>query len=1063
MINYLQTITQRKHYCLRYLSKVLLTIFAVFALVINVNAQERTISGKITGNSDGLGIPGVNVMVKGSTIGTVTDIDGKFNINASPTDVVVVSFIGFQTQEIEVGNRSSIDIVLMEDIADLDEVVVIGYGVQKKKLLTGATAQVKGGDLEKRNSTSTLQAMQGQIAGVNITSTSGQPGESMKVTIRGVGTIGDASPLYIVDGIQTSDISYINSADIESIDVLKDAASAAIYGSRAANGVVLITTKKGTAGKSQVTFDAYYGVQNVAKKIDLLNTEQYAMIINEQDLNSGRTEEQVTFDLDNLPAYTNDGVANTNWLDEMFVKNALTKNMVVGLTGGSEQSTYSMSVSYTGQEGIVGGADYSNYERYGGRFNSDYNLFDDHIKVGQNLTLTYIKDNGIAVGNQYSNSLRGAFNTSPLLPMYDDNGEFINTNDEEIRDQNANVYWHPNEVNPYASMVYNNQNANNTQKALGNIYADIKLIRNLKFRTSLGVDYYSKEQRSYKPAYTLSAQSTNERSEATQRMEKGLGLTFDNLLTYSTHIGNHKIDGMAGMSSQQYSGSFLYGKSYNLAFYDLEHAYMDNATDSETATLKEQLQGAPHDEDRLLSYFGRVQYGYNETYLFNATFRADGSSKFAKGNRWGYFPSFSAGWVMSNENFMSPTAVVLNFFKLRASWGQNGNQNIKSYQYVAPIQFSEATYNFGDSEGVNTTGSFPNRLPNEDLKWETSEQLNIGFDSRLLNSRLSVNFDYYNKTTKDWLITAPILSTAGADAPVINGGNVTNKGIELALSFTEMKGDFNYTISANGAFNKNEVTEIPTEDGIIHGATNMLYVNGPEFYRAESGHPIGFFWGYETDGLFQTEQDVLDYTDSEGNLIQRRAEPGDVKLVDKNGDGILDNDDKVQLGDPNPDFIYGLSFNCSYKAFDFMIVTNGVAGNQIVQTYRSGDKYSNYTTAVLGRWTGEGTSNTIPRVTNGNTNYSQFTKLYMQDGDYFRISNVTFGYDLTKTINIKNISQLRFYVSAQNLHTFTKYDGMDPEVGYGFDNGESDKFSSGIDLGYYPRPRTFLAGVSVKF
>jgi outer membrane receptor protein involved in Fe transport len=418
---------------------------------------------------------------------------------------------------------------------------------------------------------------------------------------------------------------------------------------------------------------------------------------------------------------------------------------------------------------------------------------------------------------------------------------------------------------------------------------------------------------------------------------------------------------------------------------------------------------------------------------------------------------------MSNEPFMTPTSAVLNFFKLRTSWGQNGNQNIKSFQYLAPIQFTQAVYNFGDTEGVNTNGSFPNRLPNKNLKWETSEQLNIGFDARLLSSRLSVNFDYYNKTTKDWLITAPVLSTAGADEPYTNGGNVTNKGLELALTFTERAGDFSYSINANGAFNKNNVTEIPTEDGIVHGASNMLYVNGPEFYRAESGHPIGYFWGYETDGLFQNENDITSYVDADGNMIQSRAEPGDVKLVDKNGDGVLDDLDKVELGDPNPDFIYGLSFNCSYKAFDFMLITNGVMGNQIVQTYRSGDKYSNYTTAVLDRWTGEGTSNTVPRVTNSNVNYSQFTELYMQSGNYYSISNLTLGFDFAKMFTIKNISQLRFYVSGQNLYTFTKYDGMDPEIGYGFDNGDSDKFSSGIDLGYYPRPRTILAGVSVKF
>jgi len=1037
-----------------------------FALIVStiaqgkVYAQNRTISGTVMAASDDQPIPGVNIMIKGTTLGTITDIDGKFNISAGPTDVLVFSFIGYLNEEVKVGDQTTINIRLVEDIEKLDEVVVIGYGVQKKKLSTGATVQIKGDELEKMNTTNALQALQGHTSGVNIVSTSGQPGEDLKVTIRGLGTIGNSGPLYIVDGVQTDDINYLNNADIESVDVLKDAASAAIYGSRAANGVILITTKGGKTGKSQITFDAYYGVQNRAKKIDMLDAKQYAMIMNEQFLNSGGDKNNLPFDLNNLPAYTQNGSANTNWLDEMFVNNAITQNYTLGATGGSEQTVYSMSLSYTGQEGIVGGRAESNYDRYTGRLNTESSLYEGKIKVGEHLSLANIKKNGISVGNQYGNSLRGAFNASPLIPMYDDNGNFFNTADTSYKDQNGKTYWNNLEANPYAEMVYNNQNETNTQKLIADVYTEIELLQNLKFRSSFGIDYFSEDYRKFTPIYQLSEYSFYPYTKAEQKMSKGAALNIDNILTYGLTRGSHKLDVMAGMSARSYKGSWMFGSNADLAFNDFGHAYLNNATNQDWAKLS--IQGAPDDEDKLLSYFGRVQYNYNETYLLNATLRADGSSKFAAGNQWGVFPSVSAGWVMSNEAFLG-NATFINFLKLRGSWGQNGNQNIDAFQYLAPIKFTQATYAFGDTEGTSTNGAYPNRLANDKLKWETSEQLDFGFDSRILQSKLAVTVDWYRKSTKDWLLVAPVLATAGTDAPYINGGKVTNTGVELGLSYNNNMGDFNYSIGANGSYNKNNVTDIPTDDHIIHGAKNSLYANSSEFYRAEAGHPIGYFWGYQTNGLFQKNSEVQNYKSSDGTIIQPNAKPGDVRYVDQNGDGKIDEKDKVEIGDPNPDFTFGINFSCNYKAFDFSVDANGVAGNQIVQSYRSQtDKYANYTTAILDRWTGEGSSNSIPRVTGTNINY-QFSDLFIQNGSYLRLSNVTIGYDIAKVVKVKNFSECRVYASVQNLYTFTKYNGMDPEVGYGLDNGATDKFSSGIDLGFYPRPRTMLVGVSLKF
>jgi TonB-linked SusC/RagA family outer membrane protein len=453
--------------------------------------------------------------------------------------------------------------------------------------------------------------------------------------------------------------------------------------------------------------------------------------------------------------------------------------------------------------------------------------------------------------------------------------------------------------------------------------------------------------------------------------------------------------------------------------------------------------------------------------MINATLRADGSSRFASGNRFGYFPSVSAGWTISNEKFMESTKSWLDFLKIRVSWGQVGNQNIDNYQYLAPIKNTNTHYLFGsgysDSDAADQLGknwgAYPSRLANADLTWETSEQTNIGFDARLLQSRLGVNFDFYVKNTKDWLVQAPILATVGAGAPYINGGSVKNTGVELALTWNDQIGkDFTYNIGVNGSYNKNKVGEIPNEDGIIHGSSNQLYDNSPEFYRAENGKAIGYFWGYKTDGLFQNQQEINDWIAAGNGILQSDVQPGDVRYVDVNHDGVIDDNDKVDLGNGMPDFTFGFNLGFTYKNFDFSVVASGAAGQQIVQSYRGQtNKYANYTTRILDRWTGEGTSYTIPRVTEQNINW-QFSDLYVQDGDYLRISNITLGYDFAKLIHCKAISQCRLYAQVQNAFTFTKYDGMDPEIGYG-----TDSWASGIDVGYYPRPRTFLVGVNLKF
>ena len=1046
------------HMC--FLAMAMLLCFPASGVNAAPASQENlTVSGVVTSAADQLPLIGVSVQVKGTSNGSITDLDGNYSVSVASGQTLVFSYIGFKTQEIQITNQKTLNVVMEEDSETLDEVVVVGYGVQKKKLVTGATVQVKGETLAKMNTNSPLQAMQGQTPGVNISSTSGQPGESMKVSIRGLGTVGNASPLYLIDGVG-GDISTLNPADIESIDVLKDAASAAIYGAQAANGVVLITTKSGKAGKAQISFDAYYGWQTQARKADMLNAQEYMMIMDEQAVNSGNAP----YDWSSYESIydANGNVYDTDWVNSMFQNNAQTQSYTLGITGGSETSTYAMSLGYMSQEGIVGGKDVSNYERYNFRINSEHKLFKDSdlLKVGEQVSFVYKMNNGISVGNQYNNTLRGAFGTSPLAPIYSDN----NIYDSPYNDT-TNSDWYNADGNPYGSMMTNSNNENKDVTFSGNVYAELQPIKNLKFRTVFGAVYTTNEYRSFSPLYQFSIYSfNNTRTSAAQNMSHGLTMTWTNTATYDWTVGEHAFNALLGMEMSRYSGTYLRGTTGMLrdGFDDWDHAYLDNGT----ATSADNGLGAaghPNDETRTVSYFARFGWNWKETYMINATVRTDGSSRFARGNRYGVFPSVSAGWTISNEAFMEDTHDWLDFLKLRVSWGQVGNQNIDNYQYTAPITSSNTHYIFGNQVGADAQsgfwGAYPSRLANEDVTWETSEQTNIGIDARFLRSRLSLTADFYIKTTKDWLVEAPILATAGTGAPYINGGDVKNTGIELALTWNDQIGkDFSYNVGVNGAYNKNKVGDIPTEDGIIHGDINMLYDNTPEFYRASNGHPIGYFWGYQTAGIFQNKQQIEDWRAAGNGILQADVQPGDVIYVDQDHNGVIDDNDKVDLGNGTPDFTYGFNIGFSYKNFDFALNAYGAAGNQIVQSYRNhANSHSNYTSAILGRWTGEGTSNRIPRVTETNINW-QFSDLYIQDGDYLRISNITIGYDFAKLINLKAISQARLYFQVQNAFTFTKYDGMDPEIGYG-----TSDWVSGIDLGYYPRPRTFLVGVNLKF
>lgn len=1037
----------------------LVAILLAFQAMLGIGAgvlYAQKVTGTVISGSDNEPLIGASVMVQGTKVGSVTDLDGNFTIDAKNGQTLEVSYLGFITQKVKV-NGQKLNITLQEDKHSLDEVVVVGYGVQKKKLVTGATVQLKGDDIAKLNTTNPLSAMQGQTPGVNIVSTSGQPGAAMSVTIRGLGTVGNSQPLYLIDGVG-GDITTLNPADIESIDVLKDAASAAIYGAQAANGVVLVTTKSGREGSCKITYDGYVGWQTLGRKFEMLNSNQYMQIMDEALLNSYNMS---PIDWTSLSAIrdANGNVYNTDWIDQAVDNGALTTSHSLAFTGGSKTSTYSISGGYTGQDGLIGGSDVSYYKRYNLRVNSEHKMWNGLVTIGEHVGFVYKDSRGMGTGNIYNNNLRSAFSTSPLVPVYDADGNYYSTVDSD---------WNKNDGNPYGTMMMNRYNQSKNTSVDANVYVQIEPIKNLKFKTVFGLNYGGSNYRSFTPIYKFTPQSGNGITKVNQSNGNGTSLVWTNTLTYDFDIKEHHISALLGSETTKYDGESTgsYGVNLTAGFDDWEHAYVEN---TEKGHADRKVSGGPYDATRGQSFFARLGWSWKDRYMVNATMRADGSSKFAKGHRWGYFPSVSAGWTLTEEDFMKSAASWLDFLKLRLSWGQVGNANINCYQYLAPVTTSNTNYNFGATGGTDAwvMGAYTERLANEKVKWETSEQYNVGLDARFLRQRLSLTLDGYIKSTKDWLVPAPILATAGTGGPVINGGDVKNKGIEVGLSWNDQIGkDFVYSVGANFAYNHNEVGNIPTLDGIIHGATNQIYQNAEEFYRAENGHAIGYFWGYKTAGLFQNQKEINDWIAAGNGIYQADVKPGDVKYVDVNHDGVINASDKVDLGNGLPKYTFGFNFSLAWKGFDLSANFTGAAGFQIAQSYRDpSSSQANYSRRILKRWTGEGTSNEIPRVTYGDVGNWLFSDLYLQDGDYIRLQNLTMGYDFKKLISWKGLSKMRLYFQAQNLFTLTKYDGMDPEIGSfnGTDGNSSDSWVSGVDMGYYPHPRTFIVGLNLAF
>lgn len=1046
-----------------------------------VNSVQQ--SKKVTGNvSDAEGpIIGASVVEKGNAgNGTVTDLDGNFSLNVKPGATIVITYIGYQKQEIVVGNQSNFNVTMKTDDKTLEEVVVVGYGVQKKKLVTGSTIEVKGDDIQKMNTTQVLGALQSQTPGVNIQAASGQPGDGFKISIRGAGTNGNTAPLYIIDGV-AGDINNLNPADIERIDVLKDAASCAIYGSAAANGVILVTTKQGKQGKIQVSYDANVGWANVYRMPKMLNAKQYMEVMDQVRFNSGESgyDWKSLMGEDLYNSYMDGSNEGTNWVEAIRNKNAVTTSHSLNVTGGSDRSTFSMGAGYQYQDGVFGNVVKSDYRRFTFRINSEHVIYRndkgmDVVKIGENVYYQHKQNQGIQIGGQYSNELSNMLRANPAIPMYNADGSYTKAEDLKNWVDNYNSY----SVNPVYKMLNqqsgHNKSINQNLHATG--YLEIQPIKNLVYRGQLNYNQNTWTWRTFLPIFDANRTNADHfrtEDKATNQIGTSWGWSTTNTLSYKFDLQKkHNFDILVGTEygeSRPDFGFSLNATSSNSVFGDMTHAYMTYMKNNNAAAVT----GTPCDDSRSMSYFGRVNYNFNEKYMLSAIMRADGNSKFAPGKRWGYFPSVSAGWVISNEKFMAKTVSWLDFLKLRAGWGQNGNaQTISNFQWQGAFAYNTSSYyTFNGNPDQYVSGAAPSRLPNEDLTWETSEQLNIGLDARFLSGRLGFTLDWYNKKTKDLLVAVPVDPTTGFSTQMKNAGTVENKGIELSLSWNDKIGkDFQYNVGWNMAYNHNEVTEVKSNQTYNNGGNDLLAQNTGYMARFEEGHPIGYFWGYKTEGVMQNEADVQAYLDKncKGNAANSKQgtgiKPGDLKFVDVNGDGVVNDDDKTELGDPHPDVTMGITLGASYKGFDLSVTGFGAFGQQVARSFRkfTDGEYENFTTEVYDYWHGEGTSNKYPLLAhmNAGPNWQTISDIYIEDASYFRLQNLTVGYDFTKIWKNSPFQQLRLYFAAQNLFTITGYKGMDPENGTSIG---SDSWVTGVDVGNYPQPRTYMVGVNVKF
>jgi TonB-linked SusC/RagA family outer membrane protein len=1010
------------------MKKFLLILF-VLPITLGLFAQEIQVKGTVTSSEDGQPIPGVTVAVKGTTSGTITNIDGAYQLTVPPDATLIFSFVGLETREIPVNNRSQINVVLESTVLGLDEVIVIGYGTQRRKDVTGAISMVDSRTINDLKPVRVEQALQGTTAGVNVTTQSGAPGAGLDIRIRGISTNGDASPVVIIDGYQ-GDLNTLNPNDIESITVLKDA-QAAIYGTVGANGIILITTKSGKRNAAtRVNINSSMGFQETTRKLPVLNATEYAVLLNESYAASGR-----------IPPYSN--ISNlgrgTNWQNELFETAPVYTNDI-SITGGSEKMSYALSASDLNQEGIIG-RDKSGYKRNTAKLNMGADL-SEKITLNSSLIYTYVtrksfNDFGLA------SVLFNALNMPSTVPVYDTNGEYFPA------PSNLGIEI----INPLAQIA-NTHNDYDLNKLNGNFSLDFDITSQIIATARIGFNTANSRGKSFSKIVDYGGKVFDvSRSSVNQNTDNFNDYTFDAFATYeNTFSETHHFTWTLGTTVFKTWGNHLEGTGYDIPNNSWEFADISLANGlSDTKST-----GSWTYDQRRLSYFTRLQYDYKDRYLLSAILRRDASTKFGPDNTVAYFPSVTAGWIISDEGFME-NADKIDLIKLRLSYGLLGSDKIGDYQYISQLG-GEATYVL---DGVLVHGKAVGASPNPSVKWEESEQFDVGVDLKFLNNKIDFNTDYFIKTTNNLLIgnipVSGILGVAapGAAGPTVNAGTVRNSGFEFAVGYRDnITKDLNFRVNYNITALKNEVLKVDNGSGFVAGGT--FGVGQPLPARMEVGYPIGYFYGYKTDGLFQSQEEV----DAHPSQIAlgSKAAPGDIRFVDVNNDQVIDSKDRTNIGNPIPDVIMGLNISINFKGFDFVTYVYSSIGNDMVRNYERTQPNANKLSTNLNRWTGQGTSNTVPRLTTAATANTIFSDYYVEDASFARIQNIQLGYTIPQSLTGKiGVEQIRLFTAVSNLYTFTNYLGYDPAASTGTPVG------SGFDSGFYPVPRTYTFGLNLNF
>ena len=991
-------------------------------------------------DENGEPLPGVNVIEKGTNNGTVTNLEGRFSLEVSEGATLVFSSVGYITQEVNINNQSTIDLSLQPDIQQLQELVVIGYGTQKKSDLTGAVSSVKSDEIKNMVVHGVDQAIQGRVAGVSISSNTGEPGESTTIRIRGTSSIYSGNdPLFVVDGIPvTGSIDRVlNPNNVESIEVLKDASASAIYGSRGANGVILITTKKGKEGKPVMTFDSYYGFRKPWKDPEIATAEEFAAVHILAHEN-GDTEPD-PFITSKSPAEWGVG---TRWWDEIE-RTGIVQNYNFSISGGLNNLRYATSLGYFSDKGFI---KKSEYDRVAFRTNVDYS-FNDKLKIGTNIALSYHykhDDRGGSGGKQW---IANAMLTAPITPVYKTEEEILADGGDPSNPYDWFKGVYESDADNVASQVALSHQYNNEYVLLSNAFAELEVIKNLKIKSEIGIQLNKLDDYDFTPQYFISPDEYNDDPWVSRGYRTTNSWVWNNLATFNQSFNDHNFTLMGAITSEHWNYESLSGFKRGLPGNNEELRYLDAGTYGD-------ISRGGADESSLLSYIGRLNYSFADRYLLTASIRADGSSKFAKENRWGYFPSFSVGWIISEEQFLKNLqSGWLDNLKLRLSWGEIGNQDIPSDAYITLLSGNyRDRYPFGLDEHLEQ-GYRPDNAGNPDVQWETVEQTNIGLDMAFFKGSWILNADYFIKNTKDNLLILPQPYYVGSPSPWTNVGEIQNRGLELATDYRGNLGDLSFNIGGNISFIKNEVKSLANAGPIPGGSANA-----GSFTRTEVGNPISEFYGYVVDGIFQNQEEV-------GEWYQPSAVPGDIKFKDLNNDEQINSDDQKYIGSPHPDFYYGFKAGLDYKNFDFSLFVQGQEGNNIFFDEKfhrwQGEGFYNVPKGLLNKaWHGEGTSNSQPRITSFSANNNfRVSTYYLEDGSYLRFKNVTLGYTLPQ--NLSNnlwLNGSRIYITAENLITLTDFQGMDPEFGMNYGQ---------LALGYhkytYPQARTFIAGIQLNF